>query len=769
MKYTNPLSPLLIALVVLLTPIARLQAQPGPGVVRTVPAIYSLDVSRYGAVGDGTTDATLAIQATLDAVNAAGGGEVTITRPGTYIVSKYLTAAGTTPTAPNSTYNSCLIIYSNTSMRIANGVTIKKAASSNCYTICNSSQTISGAAAGNSGITIDGGIWDFNDSASSSVVNNTARSARWLGHGMFFVGVDRLTVRNCRFLRSYKFSLCVANANDTNISNLTILNAIAGGDGIHFEGPASRTIIENISGKTGDNLIGFTTSEGGYFGYAGTYTDQTGGTTNSAPGTTLTKTGAFTNAFAGQYVSIRTGSGATAGDYLISSVTNANSVVLATSPGASATGIAFVVNGWSSNDAGFGAFDDVAIRGIQNSGGYEPIRFAGYHGINNVLIRDVSGVITNGALINFTDDINNGIYSGPMTGIVIDGVDGAAQSTTVAIYLQAAGLKDAIVRNVRMRFSVSGTFTGGTTNGSPGTTLTCTGAFASAYAGQYVTITAGTGATLGDYLISSVTNANTAVLSTSPGNSASAIVFTLTNDTDGVRVETTAAMDSLVIENLKTSNDATLKTALINILGTVNWLNVSNCYARTGNLGKLFQIGGSGVVTSGTIRNCTLSSTMSTGTGVRWGNTTTASHLNVSGCTFYATSNGYATYAIDAAGKGSLLISDTLFSAAQIPFFIRCGGSAGSPNFRIAGGAGLRFVTTTNQLIVNGASTDYYTVNHQDLQMAGDKTNATTPTTGDTFYNTSSAGSGGSPSTNWSTLTNKVVYYNGSAWVAARP
>src|SRR5262245_40581355 len=59
------------------------------------------NVKDYGAVGDGVTDDRLAIQAAVDACNAAGGGEVYIP-DGVYIVSGQLNQS-----------LGCIMLYSN--------------------------------------------------------------------------------------------------------------------------------------------------------------------------------------------------------------------------------------------------------------------------------------------------------------------------------------------------------------------------------------------------------------------------------------------------------------------------------------------------------------------------------------------------------------------------------------------------------------------------------------------------------------------------------
>jgi len=79
---------------------------------------------------------------------------------------------------------------------------------------------------------------------------------------------------------------------------------------------------------------------------------------------------------------------------------------------------------------------------------------------------------------------------------------------------------------LNLRGSIS--ITAGTTNASPGTTLTSTGSFTdyTFLDGDRVSITSGTGVTAGSYDIASSTD-DTLVLKTSPGASGSAIVATL--------------------------------------------------------------------------------------------------------------------------------------------------------------------------------------------------------------------------------------------------
>ncbi len=70
--------------------------------------------------------------------------------------------------------------------------------------------------------------------------------------------------------------------------------------------------------------------------------------------------------------------------------------------------------------------------------------------------------------------------------------------------------------------------TNGTTNAAPGTTFTSAGgAFLAAHVGSYLNITAGTGVTPGQYLISARASATEITLATSPGASGSAVTYSV--------------------------------------------------------------------------------------------------------------------------------------------------------------------------------------------------------------------------------------------------
>lgn len=139
------------------------------------PWVNVLDAP-YGAKGDGTTNDMLAIQAALDAANAAGGGVVYFPPGRTYCVTDYLhILTGTTV--------------------IAYGATIKGIANRGLAKFYKDSDTTFTVYNGHSRIRIHGGIWDAN-AANAGVGTVTAiTDAFLLGHNNDVL-FDGLTIRN---------------------------------------------------------------------------------------------------------------------------------------------------------------------------------------------------------------------------------------------------------------------------------------------------------------------------------------------------------------------------------------------------------------------------------------------------------------------------------------------------------------------------------------------------------------------------------------------
>ena len=129
----------------------------------------TVSVTDFGAVGNGLTDDTAAIQAAIDALATSGGGTLTF-EPKTYIVK-------------NTSGLGCLIAKSNVTLSGAGAPTVIKlgAAAGNCALLYSASAV--------SNITIDGVVFDGN----SGVI--TAYDT----YGIWLENVTRLTINNCVF------------------------------------------------------------------------------------------------------------------------------------------------------------------------------------------------------------------------------------------------------------------------------------------------------------------------------------------------------------------------------------------------------------------------------------------------------------------------------------------------------------------------------------------------------------------------------------------
>jgi parallel beta-helix repeat protein len=136
----------------------------------------TVNVETFGAVGDGTTDDTVAIQAALDYAQESGGGLVQFTPGKTYAVSTFL------------------VIYDFTTI-YAYGATIKAIGNSGLLRNFRSDETFN-AYDGHGNITILGGYWDGN------AFNGTTGSVTAATNIMNFVHGHDITVRDATLLNT---------------------------------------------------------------------------------------------------------------------------------------------------------------------------------------------------------------------------------------------------------------------------------------------------------------------------------------------------------------------------------------------------------------------------------------------------------------------------------------------------------------------------------------------------------------------------------------
>ncbi len=190
------------------------------------------NVKDYGAVGNGSTDDTTAIQAALNAANTATGGIVFFPGGFNYLIS-----------AP-------LVIYSNTTVS-AMDATIALASSSNCNMLIDSAhngnvQTVPSTM---SNITVIGGTWDR---GSNNGTNNGTHS--------IVLGGNKPTVEKATFKSTAgKYAVLFQNAINFVARDLFMDNTFS--DGVHIQGPSARGYIENIRGTTGDDMVAITPND----------------------------------------------------------------------------------------------------------------------------------------------------------------------------------------------------------------------------------------------------------------------------------------------------------------------------------------------------------------------------------------------------------------------------------------------------------------------------------------------------------------------------
>lgn len=230
----------------------------------------SRSVMAYGAVGDGVTDDSAAIQAALDATAAAGGGVIAFPARKTFAVSTYL------------------MVGAKTTIR-AHGATIRATGTVGILRNWKPGDTFPGYT-GNGDITIEGGTWDANAADGTTGTVNLLVDAFTFGHARRITirdvtiqnvsgahAIDLAGVADARILDS-RFEGFRDNTSDSSRGYSEAIQldyAISGSGAV---GPSDNTPCKNVlvqgcSFGASSRLPAFGRAIGSHTSVAGVYTD----------------------------------------------------------------------------------------------------------------------------------------------------------------------------------------------------------------------------------------------------------------------------------------------------------------------------------------------------------------------------------------------------------------------------------------------------------------------------------------------------------------
>lgn len=732
----------------------------GPG-VSVGTKNFVVDVSKYGAVGDGATDNALAFQAAYNAVRDAGGGKVTVTYPGTYVVTGLLTSGGASPTSPNTTLNSALVVYSGTYLECVPGVIIKLGLvkdDSRCYLLRNSDPT-----GGNTDIVIDGGYWFGGGiiaeatSADSTHVTIPGDYASRLGAGATF-SVSDATAKTSYTSTGASFS------------------------------SGSTTVTVASGAKAG----GFQSS------WQAANTQQPAIATVNSGTDTITLTGDWTSYIANGSTGYIYGNSDTNSNkvYTVSSVSYANpttTVIFSTDlPGTVGSGTkgnyAPVYNSlWPADMIRLENVDNLVIRNTK-SGGVDKFAWQfikvtnatlsnnwidngsdGFHlngGCQRFTIRDVRGRTLDNMVAMVCDEMwyrpQFPTLKGNITNVLVDGLFLESGKTCLEP-VRCSGTSTTTIAGVTLR-NLYGTV--GLSNGIR--------------IGDDISATYGNldGCTMKDFLIDGVAFSlpnGTAVVNLSGYNVKNVVIRNirlLAANNIAVQVAsasgfTTATdVESLIIDGIQSQVDSTVR--VIQIDAIVDYFSLSNSFIRLGVSGTGLQVTNTsstqGQIKYGSISNTQFVGNNSTGGNVAIGflNNTLRSKVNISESHFRQVGAG-AMYGFQVSGP-----AESSLDGCQFDFNSSCIGvynNNAATAFRLSGGS-LKFdkngnnVYNDDSMIVHGSGS--VSPNNpgftQDMN-SGNFAAVSAPTDGDVFYNTGTFSySGKSPGPG-------LMRYNGTFWV----
>lgn len=198
----------------------------------TQTALGYFNVKSYGALGDGSTDDTAAIQAALDA--GAGRFVYVPASSGAYRISDRL------------------IIKSGTTLELDTNATIKSLATAQVCMIRNENM-MTDAPYTDTGITLRGGSWDYNFRGGNVAYSPTDKTDPLIGaRGTFcFIGVQNLTVENVRVYDSNGFGIQILGSH-WRAENIFFDDCHK--DGMHIS-KSDNFVIRNVRGTLGDDIV----------------------------------------------------------------------------------------------------------------------------------------------------------------------------------------------------------------------------------------------------------------------------------------------------------------------------------------------------------------------------------------------------------------------------------------------------------------------------------------------------------------------------------
>lgn len=165
-------------------------------------------------------------------------------------------------TVPGGEYtiSDTLVIRDNTRLVLSADTVIRLADNACCFMLKNE---LCGKEGINHRITVEGGIWDGNNSGQKRGKPIESKPY-FMGVVMRFEGVEDLTVRDLTVKDPETYAMQILNADRFTVVNITFdYNMLRPNmDGVHVQGKARNGYIRNIKGATNDDLVALNCDDG---------------------------------------------------------------------------------------------------------------------------------------------------------------------------------------------------------------------------------------------------------------------------------------------------------------------------------------------------------------------------------------------------------------------------------------------------------------------------------------------------------------------------